>query len=186
MLLPDIEIFATAVSLSMDAFSVSICMGISQGGLSSRQAATIGGAFGIFQFIMPLTGAVAAGSLLGYLDSWASWIAAAMIAWVGVGMVRESFHTGQSCNCAMSLNLRNLATLAVATSLDALAVGFSIRSVGGSALELAFWSGAVTFLISFLGASAGYRLGGPIGSRAELTGGIVLCCIAANILYRSF
>ncbi len=183
-LLPEMEIVATAVSLSMDAFSVSICMGICQGGLSSRQASLIGGTFGLFQFLMPLGGALVAGTLVSYLDAWASWIAAAMITWVGVGMIRSSLDS-DDCHCAMVLNFRNLTTLAVATSLDALAVGFSIRSVGGSAWELALWAGVVTFLISFLGASAGRSLGARLGRWAEVLGGVVLCCIAVNILYKA-
>ena len=183
---PGFDVLATALSLSMDAFSVSICMGICRGGLKWSQSSLIASAFGFFQFGMPLAGALLASCVTGYMNSWASWIGSAMIAYVGINMIWESLKGGESCDCTMELNLKNLALLSVATSLDALAVGFSIQSVGGRAYPMAFWSGLITFGMSLLVARAGCHIGEKIGSRSETVGGVVLCVIAVKVFCGSF
>ncbi|MDY3869384.1 MAG: manganese efflux pump MntP family protein [Pyramidobacter sp.] len=181
---PGLEVLATAVSLSMDAFSVSLCMGICCSGLSLKQSAEIASAFGFFQFAMPLIGALAASGLAGVFSDWAGWIGFAMIAYVGVNMIRESF-SDASCDCSMAFGFKNLIILSVATSLDALAVGFSLQFTHGGALPLAVWSGVSTFALCLPGARVGWRLGEKLGSRAELFGGIVLCAIAVKVLMSS-
>ena len=173
---------ATAASLAMDAFSVSICIGLCRGRLLLREALILGCAFGFFQFFMPLAGGEAAEHLSALLDNkWTPWIAAALIIWVAVNMIRDA-GGGEERESYMSVTPKNVAILAFATSLDALAVGFSISSTGGSALLLALLAGAITFSLSFFGALAGKRLGARFGKKAEYVGGGVLLAIAAKII----
>lgn len=173
---------ATAASLAMDAFSVSICIGLCRGRLPLREALILGCAFGFFQFFMPLAGGEAAEHLSALLDNkWTPWIAAALIIWVAVNMISDAGGVEER-ESYMSVTPKNVAILAFATSLDALAVGFSISSTGGSALLLALLAGAITFSLSFFGALAGKRLGSRFGKKAEYVGGGVLLAIAAKII----
>ena len=173
---------ATAASLAMDAFSVSICIGLCRGRLLLREALILGCAFGFFQFFMPLAGGEAGEHLSAFLDNkWTPWIAATLIIWVAANMIRDAGGREER-ESYMSVTPKNVAILAFATSLDALAVGFSISSTGGSALLLALLAGAITFSLSFFGALAGKRLGARFGKKAEYVGGGVLLAIAAKII----
>ena len=181
----DLSTLATAASIAMDAFSVSVCMGICHGDLDRRDALTLGGAFGISQFGMPLLGALIAANMTGLLNSWAPWIGAALIIWVALSMIREAYLGKDKTNSCMNITLMNVLILAFATSLDELIVGFSIKSSGGSALLLAFSAGVITFLLSFSGALGGKKLGEKIGIYAEYSGGVVLILVALNILIKA-
>lgn len=173
---------ATAASLAMDAFSVSICLGLCHNGLKLREALILGSSFGFFQFFMPLVGAEIAEHLSGFFDVWTPWVAAALIIWVAVNMIREAYRGVDDGSC-MAITPRNVLLLAFATSLDALAVGFSISSTGGVAWLLAAAAGIITLALSIFGALAGKLLGTGVGRRAEYFGGAVLLIIAAKILY---
>lgn len=168
----------------MDAFSVSICLGLCHEDFKKRDGLILGCAFGFFQFFMPIVGAEIAEHLSGYFDTWTPWIAAALITWVGVNMIKEAYQ-GADDNSCMSITFKNVIILAFATSLDALAVGFSIQSTGGSAYKLAAAAGIITFLLSIIGALGGRMLGKKAGERAEYFGGAVLLLIAANIIYKA-
>lgn len=181
----DLSTLATAASIAMDAFSVSICMGICHGDLGRRDALTLGGAFGISQFGMPLIGALVAANITGFLNSWTPWIGAGLIIWVALNMIKEAYLGKDKTKSCMNITLTNVLVLAFATSLDALIVGFSIKSSGGSALLLAVSAGIITFLLSFSGALGGKKIGGKIGAYAEYCGGAVLILVAINILTKS-
>lgn len=176
-----IAIQATAASLAMDAFSVSVCVGLAAPGLKLRNGLIMGGVFGFFQFLMPLVGAVFAGWLTGFLNSWAPWIAAALIIFVALRMIVETYRHGPSCT-TLEVNVKNMLAIGLATSLDALAVGFSIKSAGGSATLMAISAGIITFALSLLGSLGGGVFGEKIGYRAQYLGGAVLLLIAANIV----
>lgn len=184
MLTENLSVLATSVSLAMDAFSVSICIGLCHDDLRRRDALILGCAFGFFQFFMPLVGAEIAEHLEGFFDVWTPWIAAGLIVWVAVSMIREAWR-GDECGRepTMSVTFKNVMILALATSLDALAVGFSIRSTGGSSWLLAVTAGIVTFLLSVAGALGGGILGHKVGQRAEYFGSTVLLLIAAKIVW---
>lgn len=178
-----IPLTATAASLAMDAFSVSICVGLCNNDLKKSDALMLGGAFGFFQFFMPLIGAEMAEHLEGIFDVWTPWIAAALITWVAVSMIKES-HQGDGCKeSSLTMTFKSVTLLAFATSLDALAVGFSIKSTGGSAWFLAIAAGVITFSFSVFGSLGGGILGHKAGNRAELAGGCVLLLIAAKIVW---
>ena len=178
-----LPVLATAVSLAMDAFSVSICIGLCQENLRFRDALSLGVAFGIFQFLMPLIGAEGAEHLKGFLNAWTPWIAAGLIVWVALNMIKEAWENDSGKESTMSVTFRNVIVLAFATSLDALAVGFSIQSTGGSAWLLAIAAGLVTFVLPIVGALGGKALGSKVGQRAEYLGGAVLLAIAVKIIW---
>ena len=181
----DLGTLATAVSIAMDAFSVSVCMGICHNGLTIRDAAVLGGAFGAAQFGMPMVGALIAGSVTGLLDVWAPLIGAGLIMLVAMNMLRGAYlEKDRTCDC-MGVTLLNVLVLALATSIDALIVGFSIKSSGGSELLLSVAAGAATFLLSFLGALGGGKLGEKIGTYAGYAGGTVLVLVALNIFFNA-
>lgn len=174
---------ATGLSLAMDAFSVSICLGLCHDSLKPTEALSLGGAFGLFQFFMPLIGAEIAEHIRGFLGPWTLWIAAGLIVWVAANMIIEAYQGEDKTKTCMSITFRNVMILALATSLDALAVGFSTRSAGGSAWALAVSAGVITFALSIFGALAGKLLGEKVGRNAEYIGGGVLLVIAANIIF---
>lgn len=185
MLAEFIATAATGASLAMDAFSVSICIGLCHDRISAKNVLTVGGAFGLFQFFMPLLGGVIAGGLSGFFSTWTPWIAAALIVWVAVNMIREAAGGGEEDCSSMTITLRSMTLLSFATSLDALAVGFSIESTGGSALSLAVLAGIITFALSATGTLVGKKLGSRFGRKAEYAGGGVLLVIAARIILQA-
>lgn len=185
MLAEFIATAATGASLAMDAFSVSICIGLCHDRISAKNVLTVGGAFGLFQFFMPLLGGVIAGGLSGFFSTWTPWIAAALIVWVAVNMIREAAGGGEEDCSSMTITLRSMTLLSFATSLDALAVGFSIESTGGSALSLAVLAGIITFALSTTGTLVGKKLGSRFGRKAEYAGGGVLLVIAARIILQA-
>lgn len=173
---------AIAASIAMDAFSVSICIGLCHDNLRSRQAMILAGSFGFFQFVMPLIGAEIAEHISGFFASWTPWVASGLIVWVAFNMIKEAYTGNDKNDSCMSITLRNVTILAFATSLDALIVGFSIKSSGGSAWGLAVSAGIITFFLSFFGALAGRKLGEKVGRYAEYFGGGVLFLIALSII----
>lgn len=173
-------VIATAASLAMDSFSISICIGLAGRTSKVRNGLAAGAIFGLFQFIMPLVGAAAAGQVAEVLGDWATWVASGLIAFVALKMVHETF-SGADCNPAPRLSAGNLLMLGLATSIDALAVGFSIESAGGSAALLALSAGIITFILSLLGCVGGMALGAKNGARANYLGGAVLLVVAAFI-----
>lgn len=185
MLAEFIATAATGASLAMDAFSVSICIGLCHDRISAKNVLMVGGAFGLFQFFMPLLGGVIAGGLSGFFSTWTPWIAAALIVWVAVNMIREAAGGGEEDCSSMTITLRSMTVLSFATSLDALAVGFSIESTGGSALSLAVLAGIITFALSATGTLVGKKLGSRFGRKAEYAGGGVLLVIAARIILQT-
>lgn len=175
-------ITATATSLAMDTLSVSICIGMAKPNMKIRNGVIFGGVFSLFQFTMPLVGGVFASQLSGFLSEWTPRISSALIIFIALRMIYESRKHGVSCP-SLNVSIRNLALLGLATSLDALAVGFSIKNASGSVLALAILSGVITFVTSLLGSIGGAALGDKIGTRAQHLGAAILMIIAANIIF---
>ena len=174
------ELFLLAVSLAMDAFSVSICGSMAlQPSSRMKGALSFGSWFGAFQFLMPVLGYFAAFWARSYIVAYDHWIAFFLLGYIGIGMIREA---GGACEVIKSYGWRRMLTLALATSIDALAVG-----VGFAFLDVNIWTsslliGVVTFIISFAGGIAGFRLGDACRTKAELAGGGVLCLLGTKIL----
>ncbi|MEA4955477.1 MAG: manganese efflux pump MntP family protein [Pseudoflavonifractor sp.] len=176
-----VEIFLIAVSLAMDAFAVSISTGIAVPGFGPRQAARIGAWCGFFQFAMPLIGWFLGSSVRSYIEAVDHWIAFALLALIGGHMIRDALSGGGE-EAVTDLSTRRLFFLALATSIDALAVGVSMAFMEVNILLASVVIGAVAFLLAMLGGLLGRRLGDLFQRRATLLGGAVLVCIGAKIL----
>ena len=174
------ELFLIAVGLSMDAFAVSICKGLSVKKLSVKHALLAGLYFGGFQFLMPVIG-----WLLGYrfealITSIDHWIAFLLLGIIGLNMIRESFDSEEELND--DFGPKTMLLLAVATSIDALAVGITFAFLAVHILPAAGLIGVTTFLISAVGIYVGYRFGARFRNGAERAGGVILILIGLKIL----
>lgn len=177
-----VELVLIAVGLSMDAFAVSICNGMAVENLRLRDACKFGLFFGFFQATMPLIGYFAGKAFSGYVSAVDHWVAFALLAFIGGKMLYEAVKgDGEKC-VSNPLQFKVLFTLAVATSIDALAVGVTFAF-----MEMNIWLsiltiGAITFVISTFGAMIGKKAGVFLGSRAEIVGGLILVFMGAKIL----
>lgn len=174
------ELLLLAISLAMDAFAVSICGSMVLAPTSRTTGALRFGLwFGAFQFLMPVLGYFGAVSFIDYITEYDHWIAFLLLGYLGVNMIREA---KEACHVKQSYTLKEMAVLAIATSIDALAVGISLAF-----LEVNIWFastliGIVTFVIATFGGLAGFKLGSAVGARANVCGGVVLICIGIKIL----
>ena len=176
------EIILIAIGLSMDAFAVSITSGVTINNLKVKHALKIAAFFGIFQAVMPLIGYLAGISLNKYITSYDHWIAFILLAFIGGKMIYEGF---QIEKCEMNkdcLNSVTLLVLAIATSIDALAVGVVFSSLSISVLMPVAIIGLITFVICFAGVYIGDKFGSFFEKKMELIGGSVLILIGVKIL----
>ena len=173
------ELFVIAVGLSMDAFAVSICKGLSVGRVSPRHALTCGVWFGGFQALMPLLGFLLGSRFQGLITSVDHWIAFVLLAFIGFNMVRESRR--EECP-AGDFGPKSMLPLAVATSIDALAVGVTFAFLSVDIGPAVGFIGCTTLVLS----AAGVKVGGIFGDRwkapAERFGGVVLILMGCKIL----
>ena len=177
-----IEILLIAVSLALDAFAVSVSSGISVPGFGWKQAVKMGLYFGVFQAAMPLIGWFLGSSLSGYITAVDHWIAFGLLALIGGRMVWGTLKDGAEEEAPADLSAGRLMMLAVATSIDALAVGVSMAFMKVDIAVAAAVIGLVAFVLSVVGGLAGRRLGNLFQQKAELVGGLVLIGIGLKIL----
>lgn len=175
------ELILIAVSLSMDAFAVSVCKGLSIRTLRWRDAVVVGLYFGIFQALMPAVGYTLGSAFADAVTHIDHWIAFFLLGAIGVNMVRESLKKDAD-DCDPSLRFRDMIVLAVATSIDALAIGVSFAFLRVDVLPAVSLIGAVTFLLSMLGVRLGHLFGARFKSKAEFFGGAVLILLGLKIL----
>lgn len=166
----------------MDAFAV--CLGVGAAGHADGWRSTFRLAFhfGLFQFIMPLFGWIAGTSILHYITAYENWIAFGLLGFVGIRMILSGINSGKDMKKNDPSRGWSLVLLSVATSIDALAVGFSLGIVGINIWYPAAVIGVVTGLVSLLGLRLGNKLGEKFGKRMEIVGGIVLLLIGVKIL----
>ena len=176
------ELFIIAVSLSMDAFAVSVCKGLSTGRPRLGHCLACGGWFGAFQAGMPLIGWLLGVRFQEMIVSIDHWIAVVLLGLIGFNMVRES-RGGEAEELDASFSVRAMLPLAVATSIDALAVGvtFAFLQVDNILSAVAF-IGVTTFVLSAAGVRVGAVFGVRFKSRAELAGGLILMGMGIKIL----
>ena len=179
MSLSYLELLLIAVGLSMDAFAVSICKGLSLKRLKVRHAALVGLYFGGFQALMPMIGWALGYRFERVIASVDHWVAFFLLAVIGVGMIRESRESEELND---DLSFRTMVILAVATSIDALAVGVTFAFLRVRILPAAGLIGVTTFLLSGLGVYIGHVFGLKYKAKAELAGGIILILIGLKIL----
>ena len=185
-----LEIFLVGIGLSMDAFAVAICKGLAMPTINRKQTLLIAAYFGVFQALMPLTGWLLGSQFARHVTKMAPWIAFVLLAWIGGNMIRESLSKKEEDEEVEPAELRHkeLFMLAIATSIDALAVGVTFSMVElaipiGAAAALI---GCTTFAISVGGVFVGHIFGARYKNRAEFVGGAILILIGVKILLEHF
>ena len=179
------ELLLLAVGLSMDAFAVSVCKGLAMKKATVRAQVTCGAWFGGFQGLMPLIGFLLGTMFAEAIQFIDHWIAFGLLALIGINMLREAFSKECDCCCGedTDLSVKTMFVMAVATSIDALAVGISLAMAGNVNIWLAVGLiGAVTFLLSGVGVRIGNSFGSRFEKKAEATGGIILILLGLKIL----
>ena len=175
------ELLILAVGLAMDAFAVAVCKGLSLWTLKLQQALLVGVWFGLFQALMPALGWLLGSAFSGLVQSVDHWVAFVLLSIIGGNMIREGLQ-GDDENCDPSLSFGVMLLLAVATSIDALAVGITFAFLNVSILLAVALIGVVTFTISAVGVKMGNLFGARYKSKAEFFGGAVLILIGLKIL----
>lgn len=175
------ELFVIAVGLSMDAFAVSVCKGLSAGRVRLGHALTAGIWFGGFQALMPFLGWLLGSRFQSFISSVDHWIAFLLLGLIGLNMVRES-RSQEEEEVGASFAPKAMLPLAVATSIDALTVGITFAFLQVDILWAITLIGVTTFVLSAIGVKAGGIVGERGKSRAELAGGLVLILMGCKIL----
>lgn len=185
------ELFVLAIGLSMDAFAVSICKGLSMKKVSIKQCGIVGIYFGGFQGLMPLIGYILGVQFKDYITSIDHWIAFILLGLIGINMIRESMEKDDeeinlSETAAESeediLKFKNMIMLAIATSIDALAVGVTFAFLQVDIVPAVSFIGIITFVLSMIGVKIGNIFGTKFKSKAEFAGGAILILIGLKIL----
>lgn len=179
-----IEIFLISVGLSMDAFAVSVCKGLGMHRVNYAHALAIALFFGVFQGLMPVIGWLVGNAFAVYVTAVDHWIAFALLAFVGGKMLWDAFHDEgeEDESVADRLDLCELFMLAIATSIDALAVGISFSFLQIDIVVAALVIGCTTFVLSLVGVVVGNRFGARFERPSQIAGGIVLIAIGLKIL----
>ena len=174
------ELFVIAVGLSMDAFAVSICKGLAMKKMNWKNAGLAGLYFGGFQMFMPLVGYLLGTGFRDKITSIDHWIAFVLLAFIGINMIKESFSDEEEADS--SFDVKTMLILAVATSIDALAVGVTFAFLNVQILPAVSLIGVTTFVLSAVGVRVGNVFGSRYKSKAELAGGIILVLMGVKIL----
>lgn len=177
-----LELILIGVGLSMDAFAVAICQGLSMTRLNWRRAGVIALFFGGFQAAMPLLGWALGSRFAMYIQELDHWVAFVLLALIGGNMVREALGPEEAACAAGDLDLRQLFLMAVATSIDALAVGVTFAFLEVAILPAVSVIGVTTFCLSLAGVAMGNFFGARYKRRAELSGGVILILLGVKIL----
>jgi len=176
-----IELFLIAVGLSMDAFAVSVCKGLAMPKCTFKKAAIVGLWFGGFQALMPAIGYVLGAQFQEAIASIDHWIAFVLLALIGGNMIHEALDNDEE-EADASLNVKTMFLLAVATSIDALAIGITFAFLKVNIIPAVCFIGIVTFIISFAGVKIGNVFGARYKNKAEIVGGIILILLGLKIL----
>jgi UPF0059 membrane protein RUMTOR_01290 len=181
------ELFLLAVGLSMDAFAVSVCKGLAMKKATLKAEATCGLWFGGFQALMPTIGFFLGALFADAIEAFDHWVAFALLAIIGINMLKEALEkkdeSGDNPEKDADLSVKTMFLMAVATSIDALAVGISLAMVGSVNIWLAAaFIGICTCLLSALGVKIGNVFGSRYEKKAELAGGVILILLGVKIL----
>ena len=178
-----LELFLLAVGLSMDAFAVAVCKGLAMERADLKRAAAVGIWFGGFQFIMPIVGYFLGSQFSSYIEAYDHWIAFGLLALIGANMIKEALSKDSGAErTGPSLAFKVMLVLAVATSIDALAVGVSFAFLQVRILPASAFIGVTTLLLSMLGTKIGSIFGTRYKSGAEIVGGAILILLGVKIL----
>lgn len=172
-----------ALGLAMDAFAVSVCKGLAMKKLSIKNACIIGLWFGGFQALMPVIGYLLGVNFKEYIVSIDHWIAFILLGVIGVNMIKESLEHGEDDEKADdSIAVKTMFLLAVATSIDALAVGITFAFLSVNITYAVSFIGVITFVLSVIGVGLGHIFGAKYKSKAEFVGGLILVLLGVKIL----
>lgn len=176
-----VEITLLGIGLAMDAFAVSICKGLSMKKMNWKNAIIIALYFGIFQALMPVIGYFLGTTFEGLVTKFDHWLAFALLLAIGGSMIKEAFSKEEE-NKNDKVDFKTMSVLALATSIDALAVGITFAFFEVNVLLAVTIIGLITFIISIIGVKIGNRFGDKYQSKAELMGGIILILLGIKIL----
>ncbi len=176
-----IELFIIAAGLSMDAFAVAICKGLCMPKMNWKHGAVVGLYFGGFQAGMPLIGYFLGSQFKNSIAAFDHWIAFVLLGAIGINMIKEAFSKEELCPVC-SIDPKSMCLLAVATSIDALAVGVTFAFLHVQIVPAISFIGTITFVLSVLGVKAGNAFGTRYKSKAEVAGGVTLILMGARIL----
>lgn len=180
-----VELLLIAVGLSMDAFAVAVCKGLSMKKCTVKKAAIVGAWFGIFQGRMPLIGYFLGVQFKETITSIDHWIAFILLGIIGGNMIREAFCEEEESEYDAqqeSLDMRTMFGLAIATSIDALAIGVTFAFLQVKIVPAVSFIGIVTFILSMIGVKVGNVFGEKYSKKAEIAGGVILILLGIKIL----
>ena len=180
-----VELILLAVGLSMDAFAVSICKGLAMKKADGRSMAICGAWFGGFQALMPLIGYFLGNLFANGIKAFDHWVAFGLLTFIGINMLKEAWNKEEGCNLNSNndISVKNMFVMAVATSIDALAVGISLAMAGNvSIITAVFLIGIITFSFSAAGVKIGNIFGCKFEKKAQLAGGCILIFLGTKIL----
>lgn len=178
-----IELFILAVGLSMDAFAASVCKGLATTTLKKRHLIITGLWFGGFQTLMPLIGYFLGNAFENYVTSVDHFIAFILLGAIGANMIKESFSKEEETNADNSFKFKTMLVMAIATSIDALAVGITFALLPNVNIVAAvLFIGIITFILSAAGVKIGNIFGAKFKSKAEFAGGLILILLGTKIL----
>jgi len=175
-----------AIGLSFDSFAVSVCSGLNLPQIRFFQATKIAIFLALFQALMPLVGWLVGNSIKSLIEPVDHWIAFGLLSLIGGKMIIESFIDSEQREIKNPLHIKVILLLSLATSIDALAVGFSFATLLEKILIAVFIIGTVTFIASMLGILLGKKTGPKINKYAEIIGGLILIIIGSKILLEHF
>lgn len=188
------ELLVLAIGLSMDAFAVSVCKGLETKKITIKQMVLAGLWFGGFQALMPAIGYFLGQAFAEAIKKYDHWVAFALLAFIGVNMVKEAFadesadednadkSSGETCNGKNCFGVKTMFIMAVATSIDALAVGVTFAFLKVNIIAAVGFIGVITFAFSFAGVKIGNIFGASYEKKAQMVGGIILILIGLKIL----
>ncbi len=177
-----VEVILIAVGLAMDAFAVSVCKGLKMRKIDYRYTFIIALFFGGFQALMPLIGWFAGKQFEAYITSIDHWIAFVLLAFIGGKMIYEAITECDGGDNSIQYDFKEITMLAIATSIDALAVGISFAFLQVEIFSSVALIGIITFALSVVGVMVGNRFGVKFKSKAEIAGGVILILIGLKIL----
>lgn len=177
------ELFLLAVGLSMDAFAVSVCKGLSVKKAGLKESVICGSWFGGFQALMPVIGYFLGTLFAEAIEAFDHWVAFGLLAIIGINMLKEAFSRDCDCDSDGDMSVKTMFVMAVATSIDALAVGISLAMAGNVNIALAVaLIGVTTFLLSGVGVKIGNLFGNRFEKKAQIAGGVILILLGVKIL----
>jgi len=175
------EILLISIGLAMDAFAVSICKGLSMKTMNWKKAIIVGLYFGVFQALMPVIGYFLGATFKDLVTQIDHWIAFALLVLIGMSMLKEAFAKNEE-NHNDSVDLKTMVILAIATSIDALAVGITFAFLKVNMLIAGLMIGITTFIICAIGVKIGNKFGDKYERKAEVVGGLILILMGIKIL----